>query len=148
MLGWGFEMKVGNLERGAGIEPATNGLGSRYSTIELLPLRTQLYLAESGEFPRSSIWPRKQFAGCTIIQYFFLSHVPLDFASDEHGNEAKMPGKSRVMRSLDRSDRRFAGFDGVEEVAPMLRRFIELHLAEFLREGFALDPCGIGCVES
>jgi hypothetical protein len=26
------------LEREAGIEPATNGLGSRYSTIELLPL--------------------------------------------------------------------------------------------------------------
>ena len=28
-----------NLERETGIEPATNGLGSRYSTIELLPLR-------------------------------------------------------------------------------------------------------------
>jgi hypothetical protein len=27
------------LERETGIEPATNGLGSRYSTIELLPLR-------------------------------------------------------------------------------------------------------------
>jgi hypothetical protein len=27
-----------NLERETGIEPATNGLGSRYSTIELLPL--------------------------------------------------------------------------------------------------------------
>jgi hypothetical protein len=26
------------LERETGIEPATNGLGSRYSTIELLPL--------------------------------------------------------------------------------------------------------------
>jgi hypothetical protein len=26
-----------NLERETGIEPATNGLGSRYSTIELLP---------------------------------------------------------------------------------------------------------------
>ena len=31
------------LERETGIEPATNGLGSRYSTIELLPLRLQLY---------------------------------------------------------------------------------------------------------
>ncbi len=29
-----------NLERETGIEPATNGLGSRYSTIELLPLRS------------------------------------------------------------------------------------------------------------
>ena len=28
-----------NLERETGIEPATNGLGSRYSTIELLPLQ-------------------------------------------------------------------------------------------------------------
>jgi hypothetical protein len=28
------------LERETGIEPATNGLGSRYSTIELLPLRS------------------------------------------------------------------------------------------------------------
>ena len=30
------------LERETGIEPATNGLGSRYSTIELLPLQTGL----------------------------------------------------------------------------------------------------------
>jgi hypothetical protein len=29
------------LERETGIEPATNGLGSRYSTIELLPLCKQ-----------------------------------------------------------------------------------------------------------
>jgi hypothetical protein len=27
-----------DMERETGIEPATNGLGSRYSTIELLPL--------------------------------------------------------------------------------------------------------------
>jgi hypothetical protein len=33
-----------NLERETGIEPATNGLGSRYSTIELLPLNKELYL--------------------------------------------------------------------------------------------------------
>ena len=33
------------LERETGIEPATNGLGSRYSTIELLPLRSLLYLS-------------------------------------------------------------------------------------------------------
>jgi hypothetical protein len=31
------------LERETGIEPATNGLGSRYSTIELLPLCNRLY---------------------------------------------------------------------------------------------------------
>ena len=31
-----------SLERETGIEPATNGLGSRYSTIELLPLRLRL----------------------------------------------------------------------------------------------------------
>jgi hypothetical protein len=37
----GFE----GLERETGIEPATNGLGSRYSTIELLPLRRKLYPA-------------------------------------------------------------------------------------------------------
>ena len=30
------------LERETGIEPATNGLGSRYSTIELLPLGTPI----------------------------------------------------------------------------------------------------------
>jgi hypothetical protein len=36
-----------NLERETGIEPATNGLGSRYSTIELLPLQTELYLAQT-----------------------------------------------------------------------------------------------------
>jgi hypothetical protein len=29
--------REGDLERETGIEPATNGLGSRYSTIELLP---------------------------------------------------------------------------------------------------------------
>ena len=33
-----------DLERETGIEPATNGLGSRYSTIELLPLNKELYL--------------------------------------------------------------------------------------------------------
>jgi hypothetical protein len=32
------EMSREKLERETGIEPATNGLGSRYSTIELLPL--------------------------------------------------------------------------------------------------------------
>jgi hypothetical protein len=31
------------VERETGIEPATNGLGSRYSTIELLPLVVSLY---------------------------------------------------------------------------------------------------------
>ena len=36
---WDFLL---NLERETGIEPATNGLGSRYSTIELLPLQTGL----------------------------------------------------------------------------------------------------------
>ena len=39
----GFEQMKVLLERETGIEPATNGLGSRYSTIELLPLRLQLY---------------------------------------------------------------------------------------------------------
>ena len=37
------------LERETGIEPATNGLGSRYSTIELLPLQTELYLTPNIE---------------------------------------------------------------------------------------------------
>ena len=32
------------LERETGIEPATNGLGSRYSTIELLPLGVSDYM--------------------------------------------------------------------------------------------------------
>jgi hypothetical protein len=40
---WIVQMRwVEILERETGIEPATNGLGSRYSTIELLPLRGQL----------------------------------------------------------------------------------------------------------
>jgi hypothetical protein len=34
------------LERETGIEPATNGLGSRYSTIELLPLCSAEYIAK------------------------------------------------------------------------------------------------------
>ena len=36
--------KVEGLERETGIEPATNGLGSRYSTIELLPLSSKIIL--------------------------------------------------------------------------------------------------------
>jgi hypothetical protein len=32
------------LERETGIEPATNGLGSRYSTIELLPLLSSTFV--------------------------------------------------------------------------------------------------------
>ena len=39
-----FKMGWGDLERETGIEPAINGLGSRYSTIELLPLQPELYL--------------------------------------------------------------------------------------------------------
>jgi hypothetical protein len=35
---WYVEMSRETLERETGIEPATNGLGSRYSTIELLSL--------------------------------------------------------------------------------------------------------------
>ena len=34
------------LERETGIEPATNGLGSRYSTIELLPRSTEIIPCE------------------------------------------------------------------------------------------------------
>ena len=37
-VGWYVEMSREKLERETGIEPATNALGSRYSTIELLPL--------------------------------------------------------------------------------------------------------------
>ena len=60
------------LERETGIEPATNGLGSRYSTIELLPPACSVYQtcansaasskasSEPGKFQR---WP---FAACTI----------------------------------------------------------------------------------
>ncbi len=50
------------LERETGIEPATNGLGSRYSTIELLPLQIKLYSAKSGgdsSLPRASLASRK-----------------------------------------------------------------------------------------
>jgi hypothetical protein len=53
-----------NLERETGIEPATNGLGSRYSTIELLPLLEPLYLqstpigggAVTGMIARFCVW--------------------------------------------------------------------------------------------
>src|SRR4051794_16962677 len=72
----------------------------------------------------------------------------MDLSSDEHGNQTKMPGKCRVMCSLDRSDRRFARFDTVEEVPAMFSRLIELHLAEFLRQRFTLDPGGIGGAKS
>ena len=37
MFSWRKFVALLNLERETGIEPATNGLGSRYSTIELLP---------------------------------------------------------------------------------------------------------------
>ncbi len=37
---------MGDLERETGIEPATNGLGSRYSTIELLPLDVAIIALE------------------------------------------------------------------------------------------------------
>ncbi len=40
-------ISAADLERETWIEPANNGLGSRYSTIELLPLQRELYLAES-----------------------------------------------------------------------------------------------------
>jgi hypothetical protein len=44
MFSWRKFVALLNLERETGIEPATNGLGSRYSTIELLPLNKELYL--------------------------------------------------------------------------------------------------------
>jgi hypothetical protein len=40
-----------NLERETGIEPATNGLGSRYSTIELLPLVRLIIASLSKQLP-------------------------------------------------------------------------------------------------
>jgi hypothetical protein len=52
----------GNLERETGIEPATNGLGSRYSTIELLPLHLGLYL-RSGDLSLSEQYIRVHPAG-------------------------------------------------------------------------------------
>ena len=39
---WVDELGRENMERETGIEPATNGLGSRYSTIELLPLDVRI----------------------------------------------------------------------------------------------------------
>ncbi len=48
-----------SVERETGIEPATNGLGSRYSTIELLPL------------------------GISKVYPFFAQHVLRRFYSEE-----------------------------------------------------------------
>lgn len=48
----------GVVERETGIEPATNGLGSRYSTIELLPLDIGDYTASVVANRRHPNWFR------------------------------------------------------------------------------------------
>jgi hypothetical protein len=55
----GFEQMKMFLERETGIEPATNGLGSRYSTIELLPLVTPNY--RSSEMLEPVGWNKRPF---------------------------------------------------------------------------------------
>lgn len=47
------------LERETGIEPATNGLGSRYSTIELLPHPLKLYPAKARRLDPCPSWRRQ-----------------------------------------------------------------------------------------
>src|SRR5580698_6852866 len=50
------------MERETGIEPATNGLGSRYSTIELLPLRRKLYRAR----PESRVHDKRRKSSASL----------------------------------------------------------------------------------
>jgi manganese transport protein len=62
-----------SLERETGIEPATNGLGSRYSTIELLPLhraRLAKYLLAPGE---SSVALETLPLGSTVTRILTLT---------------------------------------------------------------------------
>jgi hypothetical protein len=51
------------LERETGIEPATNGLGSRYSTIELLPLDCPDCNASLAAVPWGAGWPQGGWLG-------------------------------------------------------------------------------------
>ena len=57
------------MERETGIEPATNGLGSRYSTIELLPLRSASSIAG---VTRMHTWRRGAGATCGLLVWSYL----------------------------------------------------------------------------
>jgi hypothetical protein len=57
------------LERETGIEPATNGLGSRYSTIELLPLAPSTPRLSSVSEPAT---PNHNDTTLSLSQHAFL----------------------------------------------------------------------------
>jgi hypothetical protein len=59
------------VERETGIEPATNGLGSRYSTIELLPLQVPISL--STHSPGTPLGRKFSRNGTPLVHQRFLS---------------------------------------------------------------------------
>jgi hypothetical protein len=69
------------LERETGIEPATNGLGSRYSTIELLPPRIEI-------IRRLLTAEAASFGGRTKLTGLVSQQVAQPMASTRIGNGA------------------------------------------------------------
>jgi hypothetical protein len=86
-----------NLERETGIEPATTGLGSRCSTIELLPLCRQS-ISQSPLAPPQSV-PNKRVRACPNRCRETLKHTTLVIAC-----ALPVPGKVRHCGRVGISD--------------------------------------------
>ena len=93
--------------------------------------------------PGSAIGPRKQFASGGVIKDFLTFDVPVKFAADPHGDESQMAGDGGVMRGLDGRDGRFAGFDAVEKIPPVIVGKIQLNLCQAVSKIFAPFPIEI-----
>src|SRR4051812_35972022 len=72
------------------------------------------------KFPWRTERTGEQLAGLGVVQDALSFDIPLELAADEHGDQPQMARDGRVMGGLDRSNGRFARFDAVEEILPVI----------------------------
>ena len=79
------------------------------------------------ECPGRAIGPRQQLAPRSSSSRIFSDcDVPLNFAADQHRDEAEMPGDSRMMRGLDGRDGWFARLHAIQiKFPPVIAGFVE-----------------------
>src|ERR1035441_8950332 len=79
-------------------------------------------LSGSDHLPGLPVRARQQLARFGVAHNDFLGDVPLDLPPDQHRDEPEVTGNGRMMRDLDRGNRRLAGLDALNEIgrAPRL----------------------------
>ena len=79
--------------------------------------------------PRLPVRARHQFRRGIVVEDALCFRVPSQLAANHHGDQTQVAGNRRVMRRLDRGDRRLARFDAVEEVPVVVGRPVEFDFA-------------------